>query len=81
MISNLSLSAFSATNLRPTEPRTPTAPPPRDAAAVRPSPDVDRVRAQAETRPAEGLQALGRGAPQPAPGKPVPRGSLLDLSV
>jgi hypothetical protein len=78
MISNISLSAFSATTLRPTEPRTPSA---SQVAPVQAAPPVDRVRAQADTRPPEGISALERTPPQPAPGRPIPRGSLLDLSV
>jgi hypothetical protein len=76
MISNLSLSAFSATDLRPATPRPPAQRPP-----VEPAPQVDRVRAQAEARPAQGPLSLGTTPPAPPSGRPAPRGSLLDLSV
>ena len=85
MISNLSLSAFSATDLRPSPSRLP---PDRGAAIrpaserppVEPAPSVNRVRAQSDTRPAPEALALGASPPAPS-GKPAPRGSLLDLSV
>lgn len=76
MISNLSLSAFSATDLRPATPRAPTQRPP-----VEPAPPVERVRAQVEARPAQGPLSLGSAPPASPSGRPAPRGSLLDLSV
>ncbi|MCC6717070.1 MAG: hypothetical protein IT555_04235 [Acetobacteraceae bacterium] len=81
MISNLSLSAFSAADLRPAGPRPPAARPPSDRPPVEASPQVDRVRAQSETRPAQGGLSLGSTPPAAPPGRPPPRGSLLDLSV
>ena len=110
MISNLSLSACSATDLRPASARTPVGrgeetkaasaelAAARAAAAaqgaetrastraaserppVEATPGVNRVRAQSDTRPAPGALSLGT-LPPPNPGKPAPRGSLLDLSV
>lgn len=106
MISNLSSSTFSATELRPPSARASVdrsegakaasaelAAARATAAAqgavtravserppVEPAPGVNRVRAQSDTRPAPGGLSLGPASP-PALGKPVPRGSLLDLSV
>jgi len=42
---------------------------------------VDRVRSQSETRPPQQLLAPGAASTPPTPGRPTPRGSLLDLSV
>ncbi len=85
MISNLSLSAFSATGLRPTPPRPPDRvegpTPPSRRPPVEAAPQIDRVRGQSETRPAQEALSLGARPPASAPGKPSPRGSLLDLSV
>ena len=85
MISNLSLSAFSAAELRPAPSRLP---PDRGAttraASERPpveaAPSINRVRAQSDTRPTAEALSLG-AAPPASSGKPAPRGSLLDLSV
>jgi hypothetical protein len=76
MISNLSLSAFSAADVRPV--RTP--PPPAERAPVDAIAQAERVRAQAETPAAQKLPAPG-ATTAPTPGRPMPRGSLLDLSV
>ena len=84
MIANTSLSAFSAADLRPTR-STPGGTPPVDAprppeprAPVQP---VAEVRAKNETRPAQELLAPGREPPTTPSGRPLPRGSLLNLSV
>jgi hypothetical protein len=79
MISNTSLSAFSAADLRPT--RTPPVEgvrPPEPRTPVQP---VAEVRAKNETRPAQELLAPGREPPTTPSGRPLPRGSLLNLSV
>ena len=85
MISNLSLSAFSATDLRPATPRAPDRVdgprPPSQRPPVDAAPQIDRVRGQSETRPPQEALSLGRIPPAGSPGKPAPRGSLLDLSV
>jgi len=83
MISNASLSAFSAADLRPAESRgVRPPPPPSERAPVDATTRVDRVRSQAETPAAQKLLAPDAGnAPVPTPGRPMPRGSLLDLSV
>jgi len=79
MISNLSLSAFSGTDLRPTPaPQGATVRAASERAPVGAAQGVSRVRAQSETRPAQQTLQLG---PTPPSGKPPPRGSLLDLSV
>lgn len=73
MISNTSLSAFSVAN---------------GIGAARPqgagkAPGVQQARAQAESASPQALQLRpGQQPPQGAqPGQPLPRGSLLDLSV
>lgn len=83
MISNASLSAFSAADLRPAESRgVRPPPPPSERAPVDATTRVDRVRSQAETPAAQKLLAPdATGGPSPTPGRPAPRGSLLDLSV
>lgn len=74
MISNLSLSAFSAADLRTIRTPPPSERPPVDATA-----QAERVRAQAETPAAQKLLAPGTTPATPA--RPMPRGSVLDLSV
>jgi len=76
MISNTSLSAFSAADLRPVRTPPPSERPPVDATA-----QVDRVRSQTETRPPQQLLGPAAAPTPPTPGRPMPRGSLLDLSV
>ncbi len=76
MISNTSLSAFSAAELRPVRTPPPSERPPVDATA-----QVERVRSQSESRPTQQLLSPGAAPPTPIPGRPMPRGSLLDLSV
>lgn len=75
MLSGASLSAFSAS----VQARA------RDAAALAP---VRPIRGDAEARaelsvprPASGALRLAPGPAQSAPDRPLPRGSLLDLSV
>ena len=83
MISNASLSAFSAADTRLADMRgVRPPPPPSERAPVDATTRVDRVRSQAETPAAQKLLAPDAGnAPAPTPGRNMPRGSLLDLSV
>lgn len=83
MISNASLSAFSAADLRSAETRgVRPPPPPSERAPVDATTRVDRVRSQAETPAAQKLLAPdATNSPSAAPNRPMPRGSLLDLSV
>jgi hypothetical protein len=68
MISNASLSAFSASNG--------IGPAARPSAAPKPT----QVRAQSPLPPANAMPQQGKPA-QPQPGQILPRGSLLNLSV
>jgi hypothetical protein len=77
MISNTSLSAFSAAELRPVRPPLP----PAERPPVDPVARVDQVRSQTEAPRAQQLLAPGGSPPAPNPDRPMPRGSLLDLSV
>jgi hypothetical protein len=83
MISNTSLSAFSAADMRPADTRgVRPPPPPSERAPVDATTRVDRVRSQAESPAAQKLLAPDAGnGPAPSPGRNMPRGSLLDLSV
>lgn len=81
MISNLSLSAFSASDLRSIRTPPPSERPVGERPPVDPTAQAERVRSQAETPAAQKLLSPGGGSQAPAPGRPMPRGSLLDLSV
>ena len=72
MISNGSLSAFSASVVQ------------NGIGAVQPSTPVQRIRAQSPPPQANGMNGSAAGRPMPPPVQPgqvLPRGSLLDLSV